>query len=158
MVTIYETLIDRIAAVLGGIDDIGQIHKEEYWTADKEIFKSTHVVDIGGADQVRAWWITRAGIASEAMTAKTQQEDYTFELRAFIGLNQSEHTERTFKILTETVKDTFNALRPDLGIPATVKAQSPMNIEETVRHSNVGAILCHYAVLRLSLTIFTRGG
>lgn len=158
MTTIYETLRDRIYAVLNGVEDVGRVHKEEYWTADKAVFKDTHMVKFGGKDQVRAWWIARVGVTSEAMTKNTQQEEYSFELRAFMSLDQSESTEQIFEVLLDEVKDTFNGLRPNLGVPAIIRDQSPMSIDKTVRHSMIGGILCHFAVLRLSLTVFTRGG
>lgn len=155
MTTTYETLRDRIYAILNGVTDVGRVHKQERWTVTKEDFISSHVATIDEAEQVRAWWITRVGVTPEVRTGHSQQEDYSFELRAFMGLDDSADTEQTFDTLLDTVKDTFNALRPNLGISATVRAQDPIAIDKAIRHSMVGGILCHYAVLRLDLAIFT---
>jgi len=151
MTTNYETFRDAIHTVLSGISDIGQVHKQKRWSADKEGFKAAYMATIGGTDQIRAWWISRLSTASVTMTRKSYQRDYIFQLEGFMGLDDSANTEQTFQTLVDTVMDALDAQRPDLG---GADHQEPIALE-AYSEVVIGGYLCHHAVLRLTLVKFS---
>jgi len=149
--TTYETLRDAIYTVLNGITNIGQVHKQKRWSAPKEKFLAAYMATIGGIDQIRAWWISRLATPSEAMTKSSYQRNYAFQLDGFMGLDDSADTEQTFQTLIDTVMDTFDLQRPNLG---GADHQTPIALE---RYDEVmiSGYLCHHAVLRLTLVVFS---
>ena len=151
MSTNYETLRDAIYAVLSGISDIGQVHKQKRWSADKEKFKTAYMATIGAADQIRAWWISRLSTASAAMTKSSYQRDYIFQIEGFMALDDSANTEQTFQTLVDTVMDTLDAQRPNLG---GADHQEPIALE-AYSEVVIGGYLCHHAILRLTLVKFS---
>ncbi len=151
MSTNYETLRDAIYTVLSGISNIGQVHKQKRWSADKEVFKAAYMATISGTNQIRAWWISRVATSSATMTRKFYQRDYVFQLEGYMGLDDSANTEQTFQTLIDTVMDTLDIQRPNLG---GANHQEPV-ILEAYSEVVIGGYLCHHAVLRLTLVKFS---
>lgn len=152
MTTTYETLRDAIYTVVSGISNIGQVHKQKRWSADKEKFKAAYMATIGATDQIRAWWISRINTPSATMTRKSYQRDYVFQIEGFMGLDDSADTEQTFQTLVDTVMDTLDTQRPNLG---GADHQEPA-ILEAYSEVVIGGYLCHHAVLRLTLVKFSQ--
>lgn len=152
MTTTYETFRDAIHGVLDGVAGIGNVHKQKRWSADPETFNTAYKATVGGVDQIRAWWISRASTpAALPMTKRSTQRDYVFELEGFMGLDDSADTEQTFQTLVDTVMDALDAERPGLG---GADHQEPV-ILELYDEVMLSEYLCHYARLRLTLVKFS---
>lgn len=155
MTTQYETLRDAIYTILKGITDIGNVHKQQEWSADQELFDAAYKVTINSVRMLRAWWISRVATPAETMTRNSYSRVYIFELHGFAELDASADSEQTFDTLVDDVMDTFDAARPNLSGEASVRHQEPIEMLRTSKNVSLGGYLCHNCVLELRLTVFS---
>jgi hypothetical protein len=132
-----------IASVLSGIPDVGVVHDYDRWAVDWGAFIALFKTTIGGKDQIRGWEISRISASED----RTSVRPHTYAIRGYMGLKDSQATEKTFNDLIEAIAAAFRASQ-DLG--KAVLGHDFIQIA-VIEPRMFGSVLCHYAELRLTV-------
>lgn len=139
------TIRTAIYNILNGVTDIGKVYDYERWAADWTTFINLFKTTIGGVDQIRGWEIGRRSAPEKLFTMGLNLRDHVYVLRGYMGVNDSNATEKTFNNLIESIADAFRS-----NDRLNDAAESHDLIQADIIEFRVfGGVLCHYAELSL---------
>jgi len=136
-----------IKAILGAVTGIGIVHDYLRLITDEASWREAFVGP--GGEQLLAWTMTRESSEELVLQGNTQNERYhLWVLRAYMGVADSQATERTFQDLLEAACDALR-VRPTLS--GAAQRSDPPQVR-AVEHRMFGSVLAHYGeiVLRAS--------
>jgi hypothetical protein len=107
------TIRAAIYNAVNGVSDVGLVYDYERLVKDWSEFQSMFTTTINGTKQVRAWWVGYRGIievdGSRFKTPKRITRKHLFHIKGFMGIDDSEATEKTFAALAEDVCDALDS-------------------------------------------------
>lgn len=142
----YETILAKIKSEIEEITDIGVVHDYQRYSKDWTTFLSLYRPN--GETYIRGWDITRnatAEIYDDVNT--TSRRTYSFLIRGWAQLDDSNTSEKTFQGLLEDICDKF---RGQLKLDNTANLAGAVQII-LVEQRQLGSVLCHYAEMTLEI-------
>ena len=128
--------------ILEGIANIGKVHDYERWSVEWKKFLD----QFKSADnKIKGWTITRESSPEEFKPGPGYDRSYNMVIRGYMGLDDTNASEKTFQDLIETV---CNTLRPKTTLNGKIlQVEKPLQVT-TVEIREFGGVLCHYCELR----------
>jgi len=140
----------QIYDVLVAVDNIGVVHDYERWSADWSAYLDLFKTSIDGQDVIRGWTITCQSFPQEYVQfGGSIQRSYTYKVRGYVALKDSEASEKTAIALTEDVVEALDGdstLHDDSGDTRFNTGPADLSIFEP---RLFGSVLCHYAEITL---------
>ncbi len=150
----YSDLRDALVARINTVANIGLVHNRERYSSNWTDYLAQFASTISSQKQVRGWWVTWDGIPAaweDGSAFGRIAEQYVFTVRGVQGMDDSANTEGTFGDLIEAVKA---AIRNQASLSvAGVESYSIIVTVPTLELRQFGSVLCHYAELRVVLTV-----
>lgn len=149
--TIRDAIAGRIAALS---TTIGQVYTRERYAAKWDDYLTDFLTTVGSVDQIRAWWVTWAGIPDTSIDGQrfgSAADTFRFVVRGVLGLQDQNATERTFHDLVETVTSQIRNVLT-FGV-ASVMPFSVQAIVPTLELRQFGDVLCHYCEIIVDCTV-----
>lgn len=149
----YRAIVDDIAAKMAVVANIGRIHGYERQVVDPAKFIQLFQDPITG--RILGWEITRRSAQEHKRGAFFRHHQMV--LQGYMGLQDASATGLTFQELCEEVCNAFRVADPATpgaawnyldGDDATA---APAQVE-SINDRMFGAVLCHCAVITLSVT------
>lgn len=151
----YLKIVADIKDKLETIPDIGQVHDYYRWTNNVQDFISLFsYTPAGGSKQIRGWEISRYYFRDKKQGAFLRH--HKFRLIGYMGLKDSEETDKTFQVLADLVVEKFRdpASQPPSGawyyLEEADDTDSPI-LEAKIEPRMFGNVLCHCAEIELSV-------
>ncbi len=136
----------QIKTILQGVTNIGQVHDYDRWEINWDDFLALFKSTVGGVAQIRGWTIhVHSDGSSYPGTNNVGQFEHLFLLRGYLGLNDSNATEKAFDDLVEAVVKAFMGNYPLNG--SAMNAEPPQVTVKEVRQ--LSDVLAHYAEIQL---------
>jgi len=145
-----------IKGLMEGVTDIGLVYDYERWAADwgdyLDLFKTT----IGGVTQIRGWTITCDRVENIQHLREFHRKVYFYSIRGYMGLDDSEETEKTALGLAIDVVETLEQY-PLLNSVLTngTYDEDGWPFVDTFEPRMYGGVLCHYTEIRC--VVFEKG-
>lgn len=136
----YVATLAAVKATMLTVTNIGNVYDYVRWYKDWPAMLSLFKVT-SPSTQIRFWDISRVSTSETNKVSKENDRSYTFRIRGFMSLDDSDETEKTFQLLLEEVCTKFRN-KPTFG--STVVNVQPVQINN-VSHAMVGDVLCHMA-------------
>lgn len=143
---------------VNGVTDVGQVYDYQRWAAEWGDFLSLFKTTISGTPQIRGWVVQYRGfsvetVGDEGLTIRTfgdaRQRTHRFQVKGYMGVDDSAATEKTFSALAEAVA---NALDTD----STLHGSSFLDAGDAeltdVVNVPLGGTLCHYAEINFTVS------
>lgn len=141
-----ETLIRaEIAGLLGSITNIGKVYDYERWAADWAVFINLFKTRINNVDQIRGWEIGRKAAQAQYDSNAEELTTHQFVIRGYMGVKDSDATEKVFTALIEAVRAKF---RFNFRLNNLCEHAGPVSAD-LVDTRTFGSVLCHYCELSL---------
>lgn len=141
-----ETAIrTEISGLLGSVTNIGKVYDYERWAADWATFINLFKANIGGVDQIRGWEIGRKAAQAQYDSNAEELTTHQFVIRGYMGVKDSDATEKTFNTLIEAIRTKF---RFNFKLNGTCELAGPVNVD-LIDTRTFGSVLCHYCELSL---------
>lgn len=138
------TIRTAIKTDLESVSGIGPVHEyirlAKDWGTVLARFKDSH-------NKINSWMITREATPGEEDTRDSFERIHHMKLIGVYGVQDSAATELTFQDLVEAI---VAALHADTELGGTTYRSGPVQVA-TVEHRMFGAVLCHYAELRVDV-------
>jgi hypothetical protein len=137
------TIRTAIYNAVNGVSNVGKVYDYERWANEWGDFLDLFKTTIGSTTQVRGWEVGYRGFLPDeeaTLLAGAWVRNHNFVVVGYLGLDDSEATEKTMSALAETVADTIEA-------DSTLDGLSYANVETTLLYETrvFGGVLCHYA-------------
>ena len=146
MSTNYEDLLAQIKTTLEAVSNVGKVYDYERYIKDEATLKNLFGTTISDQYQLRGWTITSPAMAEEREAAYgLHQRTLDFVLRGYLGVDDNNASEKTARILAETVCDAFST-NPFLG--GVAFGAEPAQLEQ-FEYRRFGNVLCHYIEIKL---------
>jgi len=136
---------DYLKTLLSGVAGIGVVHDYERWAANWTDLLSYYQKN----GKLNGWAITRRSTAAEWVAEPLVERTHTFEITGIYSLKDTDASEKTFQDLIEAIDA---AVRFDHTLGGNCLVAEPLQVE-TVEARMFGSILCHVAVLQLSVVV-----
>lgn len=143
---VRSALFDLIASV----PEVGRVHAYQRFASREAEMKALYVANIGGADQLRGWFITRTATRERAFTLATTVQRVSWTIVGYMALADADQSELSFDWLVEAIRAAWRA-NPTLGglvAPVASDEEAGIQVDELATVLFCG-VLCHQA--RLSL-------
>lgn len=137
------TIRAQYKTILQSVPGIGVVHDYERWSADWDKFLAQF--QDPASKKILGWTITRERSAESFKTGSGYSRMYTMAIRGYMGLNDTDASEKTFQDLIETVCDTFRGKTTLNGVVEQVEA--PLQVD-SIDLRQLGSVLCHHCELR----------
>jgi len=140
----------RIKAIVAAVEDVGQVHDYERWSAEWDAFLGHFQKTIEGTDYIRGWTISCSAVMQERMDWDQNRRTYRYVIRGYWGLDDSVATEKTALAKAISVVEALDA--------STALHESAGTYEATLASIErfeprlFGGTLCHYAEITLAVT------
>lgn len=134
---------------VNGVTNKGVVYDYERWTSEWGAFLSLFRVTVASVQQIRGWEVCYRGFAAEPPRtfSKHRERAHRFQVRGYMGIDDSAGTEKTFAALAEAVAnaiDTNATLHNFLHVSdAEIAAFEPRLF---------GDVLCHYAEINVTVS------
>jgi len=148
------TIRAAIKTAIEAATNEGQVHDYERWMDDwaglLTLFKST----IDGVDQIRGWTITLERMGQELIgmqgggAADTVLVTYSYRIRGFMSVDDSEATEKTFVALALSLCEQLEAAAGLTG--AVLEREEPVVAECRIDYAMLAGVLCHRAEIMIN--------
>ena len=149
---------ERIAAILAAVEGVGNVHQYQRWSTDlnkfRELFKYQ---DSQGNESINGWIITRRSTAKREFTSSQVQKVHLFEIRGYLGMQDSGATELAFQDLLDDIETAFDAdytlsgacetTTPEWGPGSGLAGLQIVDVDLRM----FGGVLCHFAQCRLGV-------
>jgi len=148
---IRQKIFDTIAGQADLVDpsflsaSLGWIHKYERWAADWAKFLTFFKDPV--SSRIFGWEIRRGNLQSVKLGAFEQEDTHGYVIRGYLGVQDADQTEILFNLKIEELRGLFRGNHTMGGVCLDVGAVSVETIDERM----FGAVLCHYAELRLTV-------
>jgi len=140
--------------ILSAVTNIGKVYDYERWAADWTTFINLFKTTIATVEQIRGWEISRRSVGEKQaiikMGSQAHEDDHTYVIRGYMGVNDASATEKTFNALIESVRTAF---RDNKNLNGTCERQGRIQAS-IIEFRLFGGVLCHYA--ELTLTVYER--
>ncbi|WP_300435624.1 hypothetical protein [Zoogloea sp.] len=143
---VRSALFDLIASV----PEVGRVHAYQRFASREAEMKALYVANIGGADQLRGWFVTRTATRERAFTLTTTVQRVSWTIVGYMALADADQSELSFDWLVEAIRAAWRA-NPTLGglvAPVASDDEAGIQVDELATVLFCG-VLCHQA--RLSL-------
>lgn len=151
---------EALRQLLSDVTGIGRVHSYERYVRDEAKFRALFTyepehIDIGCdapmGKHVRGWWLRNTRIVERELGVARLLDQYDWQIRGFLSLQDDVATELIFDDLVERLRDAYRA-NPTLG---------GINTAETADTNEFGiqkldaspvlfcGVLCHSATLQL---------
>lgn len=143
---VRSALFDLIASV----PEVGRVHSYQRFASREAEMKALYVANIGGADQLRGWFVTRTATRERAFTLGTTVQRASWAIVGYMALSDADASELAFDGLVEAIRAAWRA-NPTLGglvAPVASDDEAGIQVDELATVLFCG-VLCHQA--RLSL-------
>lgn len=142
-----------IVAQLAAIPEIGLVHDRERFAKDQAKFAELFLAEIGGAKQIRGWWLRRVATSEKAVTNGTSLTEHTWQWRCYMAFNDQAESELALDALIEAYRDAHRA-DPTVGGVCELNPLAGGDGTDGVQVIDAGPVtfcgaLCHSAVLQL---------
>uniref|UniRef100_A0A6M3K4I7 Uncharacterized protein n=1 Tax=viral metagenome TaxID=1070528 RepID=A0A6M3K4I7_9ZZZZ len=149
---------ERITAILAAIEGVGNVHEYQRFSADlgkfRDLFKWQ---DAEGNESIRGWIITRKATAKRELTSSQVQKVHVFDIRGYMGMQDSGATEIVFQDLLNSMEAAIDAdytlsgacetTTPEWGPGAGLAGLQIQDVDLRM----FGGVLCHFAQCRLGV-------
>lgn len=137
---------------VNGVTDVGQVYDYQRFAAEWGNFLSLFKTTISGTDQIRGWVVQYRGFSVETPPrtfGKARQRTHRFQVKGYMGLDDSAATEKTFAALAESVA---NALDTDSTLHGSEYLDA--GDAEIAEFINVplGGTMCHYCEINYTVS------
>lgn len=144
-----STIRAAIYNSVNGVSNVGLVYDYERWAGDWTAFLDLFKTTIGTTDQIRGWEVGYRGWTPDEpreFSGNATLRLHRFLVAGYLGLDDSEATEKTMSALAELVANT-------LADDATLKAAAFGRIEPVLLFEPriFGSVLCHYAELTVEI-------
>jgi hypothetical protein len=133
---------------VNGVTNVGKVYDYERWANEWDDFLTFFKTTISTVDQVRGWEVVYRGFAHQPPMDFSGKHirAHRFAVMGYMGLDDSEATEKTFAALAEAVADAIDA-------DATIQASTYYYVEDVsideFEPRMFGGVLCHYALINV---------
>lgn len=135
----------QIFTELSSVTNIGKVYDYERWAADWATFINLFKTNIGGVDQIRGWEIGRKAAQAQYDSNAEELTTHQFVIRGYMGIKDSDATEKTFNALIEAIRTKF---RFSFRLNGACEHAGPVSAE-LIDTRTFGSVLCHYCELSL---------
>ena len=143
--TIRTAIYDTVRVV----SSVGKVYDYERWTVDwsdfLDLFKSTTGIILGWEVSYHGWEPPEPGAFGDLPEGF---RSHLFMVQGYMGLDDSEESEKTFAALVETIA---NALDDDTTLHGSTYYHCSM-AAAPIEHRVFGGVLCHYAAIGITVT------
>ena len=144
------TIRAALNTIVGGVANIGTVHDYERWSNEWNDFLTLMKTTISSTDVIRGWTIGYGGYVPShpsiggatwrefGMTGRVKA--HTFYIRGYLGVYDTDESEKTAAALAELVCDTLDA-------DTTIRGSTYYYAEPAVllfEARMFGGVLCHY--------------
>ena len=133
---------------VSGVSNVGKVYDYERWTADWSGFLDLFKTTISSKEQIRGWEVSYRGFLADEPRefAGIHIRNHQWQVRGYLGLDDSAATEKTMSTLAETVR---NTLEDDSSLHALSFYDVECGLLFEPRM--FGSVLCHYAEISLEV-------
>lgn len=135
----------QIFTDLSSVTNIGKVYDYERWAADWAVFINLFKTRINNVDQIRGWEIGRKAAPATYDSNAEETTNHQFFIKGYMGVKDSDATEKTFNTLIEAVRTKF---RFNFKLNGTCELAGPISVD-LIDTRTFGSVLCHYAELSL---------
>ena len=140
-----------LVALVSTVPDIGVVHAFERYVREEAKFRELFVPTGIVPKQLRGWWLRRTATQRRALNMARVQVTHTWQLRGYMGLDDTHASELAFDALIEAIAAAF-AADPELGGLCQTHPLNTSDPSTGIQVSDVGpvmfcGVLCHSAVL-----------
>lgn len=140
-----------IKALVEGVPDIGEVYDYERWAPRWPEYLELFKTSVGGVDQIRGWTIACERMMSVWEAYQFHRKTYYYVIRGYLGLDDSEATEKTaFALALAVVGELEQYPRLNGTLTNGVFADDEWPRIEVFEARMFGDVLCHYAEIRLA--------
>lgn len=155
----YAANRDAMAARINSVADAGVVSNYRRSLTTWADFQTAFTCTIGGVMQVRGWSIAWE---SGDMTPETWMADgsrrmqgyQTWVARGYLGVKDSDATDRTFSALVEDVRTALVTMAAALTAPSIRQSHVPVMVRQNgfieLGAPGQGQALCHYAEISVT--------
>lgn len=154
----YETVRERIAELLLGIEGIENVHQYVRDIRKETIFKEAFVVRGQGQenDRVNGWQVSRTSFVEDYACMGQRHADRThqFEITGYYSLNDIEGSELVFQDLIDKICDEFRGrdqLQDKDNNPLEFCARARLISGTGIGHATFGNYFVHSCVLSMEV-------
>ena len=149
MTASVSSIRSAVKARVDAVSDKGATHDYFRWASDESDLLDKIVATIDGEEQVRVWMVTVYGPSATVPAAREfHRKRYEIEIHGYLGLDDSEATEKTMAGLAESVVEELekypklnstltNGTYEDDGWPAVAEFD----------HRAFAGVLCHHVLI-----------
>ena len=143
------TIRTAVYNAVNGVSNVGQVYDYERWSNDWTDFINLFKSTISSVDQIRGWEIGYRGFAHQQPMdfSGTHIRAHRFDVIGYMGVDDSESTEKTFANLAEDVADAIDA---DSTLHSGYYNVDDVSINEYEARL-FGSALCHYALITVTV-------
>jgi hypothetical protein len=142
-----KTKLEAVTGITGGAGKVYDYQRlSTEWNHFLGLFKTT-------GSKIHGWIITRVSTDEQLMTNYQSRRVFTFLLRGYMSVDDSEESEKDFQDIVENICTDFRK-DMDLGIGSTIEPGDDEHTNgigvvqvKTVEARKFGAVLCHFAEL-----------
>lgn len=137
----------RIAELVGAVASVGNVFDYFRYVNDWNKFKDEFAVTIGGSLVLRVWFVsceavTPQGFVSGGSFGGGLQTAYTYKIRGYFGLSDSDESEKAALAVALAVLDTLNTNSIFTGTDAYTATPATL---DPFSYATWGGAMCHYA-------------
>lgn len=145
------TIRAALDTIVSGVSDIGTVHDYERWSSEWNDFLTLMKTTISSTDVIRGWTIGYGGYtpAHPSIGGATWRQfglngrvkAHTFYIRGYLGVYDTDESEKTAAALAELVCNTLDADTTIRGTAFYYAEPAALLFEARM----FGGVLCHYA-------------
>jgi len=149
----YNDITNKLQATLAGIEGIGNVHRQQYFTKTDEAFYNLFAYNLPDNRQrlekqkadIRGCMITREGFADEQSANTTNTVVHRIKILVLRSVIGDQDSELDFNRIIDAIAAAF---RPQGDLGSLVELTQPIQAER-IDYRMFGGYLCHYAELLL---------
>lgn len=158
--TTVEQLRTAIKAKIESVANIGLVHDYERYLKESSKLLTLYSTTLQTGTRIYGWHFRRVRTVEQLVSTGRNYTDHYWRMRGFMGLDDTDATEKKFDVQIELIRDAFRAA-PNLGFTdvdthfAEANAnQGGVNVEESEPVLFCG-VLCHAARMALITRVYT---
>lgn len=145
------TIRTAIYNAVNGVSNKGVCYDYERWRADWAGFLSLFKTTVSGTPQIRGWEVAYRGYepTRHPQFSRITLQAHRFVVQGYMGVDDSEATEKTFATLAETVCETLDA---DSTLHSSTYWRVSSADLQAFEPRMFGSVLCHFAQIAITVT------